>query len=75
LNALRSDHQRLVESVGTPAAVPHPARRPRMVIAANAVPGQGGQGLNLQHMAEGLCEGFELLGTGILPRPTDGPVF
>jgi hypothetical protein len=46
-----------------------------MVIAANAVPGQGGQGLNLQHMAEGLCEGFELLGTGILPRPTDGPVF
>ncbi len=31
-----------------------------MVIAANAVPGQGGQGLNLQHMAEGLCEAFEL---------------
>jgi glycosyltransferase involved in cell wall biosynthesis len=31
-----------------------------MIIAANAVPGQGGQGLNLQHMAEGLCEDFEL---------------
>jgi glycosyltransferase involved in cell wall biosynthesis len=37
-----------------------PARKPRMVIAANAILGAGGQGLNLQHMAEGLCESFEL---------------
>jgi glycosyltransferase involved in cell wall biosynthesis len=48
------------ESVSAPAAVSHPARKPRMVIAANAVPKEGGQGLNLQHMAEGLCESFEL---------------
>ena len=47
-------------SANAPAAGPHPARKPRMVIAANAVPGEGGQGLNLQHMAEGLCESFEL---------------
>lgn len=31
-----------------------------MIVAANATLGTGGQGLNLQHMAEGLCESFEL---------------
>lgn len=43
-----------------PSVVSHFARKPRMVIAANASLGTGGQGLNFQHMAEGLCESFEL---------------
>ena len=34
--------------------------QPSLILAANAVPGRGGQGLNLQHMIEGLVGHFEV---------------
>jgi glycosyltransferase involved in cell wall biosynthesis len=51
--------------------------KPSLILAANAVPARGGQGLNLQHMIEGLighfdlslfCQGMSLLApTGVVP--------
>ncbi len=36
------------------------ATRPRMILSADATEGHGGQGLNLQHMIQGLGEDFDL---------------
>jgi glycosyltransferase involved in cell wall biosynthesis len=45
------------------------AARKRLTIAANAAPKRGGQGLNLQHMLEGLREAFDL--TAYCGGPTE----